>query len=152
MGLEQQIQDGIKAAMIAKDKVKLEALRAVKSEILLAKTAAGGAAKELADSDVVKLIQKLVKQHNESAELYKQNNRQDLADNELAEAKHMEGFLPKQLSAEELEAELKKIIAAVGATKISDLGKVMGTATKQLAGKAEGSAIVQAVKKLLSQL
>ena len=121
MGLEQQIQDGIKAAMIAKDKVKLEALRAVKSEILLAKTAAGGAAKELADSDVVKLIQKLVKQHNESAELYKQ----DLADNELAEAKHMEGFLPKQFSAEELEAELKKIIAAVGATKISDLGKVM---------------------------
>ncbi len=148
MSLELDIQNGIKASMLAKEKVKLEALRAIKAAILLAKTADGS--ESISDEAVLKIIQKLVKQRKESAELYKAQNRPELAENELDEASYMEVFLPKQLSAEELEAELRKIIEAVGAKGPQDMGKVMGTATKQLSGRAEGKAISAKVKELLS--
>ena len=147
MSMEQQIQQDIKAAMLAKEKTRLESLRAIKAAILLAKTADGS--ESIADEAVVKIIQKLVKQRKETAEIYKQQNREELAAQERAEAAAMEVYLPKQLSEEELEAELKKIIAQVGATGPQDMGKVMGTATKALAGKADGKAISALVKKLL---
>ena len=147
MSMEQQIQQDIKAAMLAKEKTRLESLRAIKAAITLAKTADGS--ESIADEAVVKIIQKLVKQRKETAEIYKQQNREERAAQELAEAAAMEVYLPKQLSEEELEAELKKIIAQVGATGPQDMGKVMGTATKALAGKAEGKAISALVKKLL---
>ena len=147
MSMEQQIQQDIKAAMLAKEKTRLESLRAIKAAITLAKTADGS--ESIADEAVVKIIQKLVKQRKETAEIYKQQNREELAAQELAEAAAMEVYLPKQLCEEELEAELKKIIAQVGATGPQDMGKVMGTATKALAGKAEGKAISALVKKLL---
>ena len=147
MSMEQQIQQDIKAAMLAKEKTRLESLRAIKAAITLAKTA--DSSESIADEAVVKIIQKLVKQRKETAEIYKQQNREELAAQELAEAAAMEVYLPKQLSEEELEAELKKIIAQVGATGPQDMGKVMGTATKALAGKAEGKAISALVKKLL---
>lgn len=147
MSMEQQIQQDIKAAMLAKEKTRLESLRAIKAAILLAKTADGS--ESIADEAVVKIIQKLVKQRKETAEIYRQQNREELAAQELAEAAAMEVYLPKQLSEEELEAELKKIIAQVGATSPQDMGKVMGTATKALAGKADGRAISALVKKLL---
>ena len=147
MSMELPIQQDIKAAMLAKEKVRLESLRAIKAAILLAKTADGS--ESIADEAVVKIIQKLVKQRKETAEIYKQQNREELAAQELAEAAAMEVYLPKQMSEEELEAELKKIIAQVGATGPQDMGKVMGTATKALAGKAEGRMISAMVKKLL---
>lgn len=147
MSMELQIQQDIKAAMLAKEKTRLESLRAIKAAILLAKTADGS--ESIADEAVVKIIQKLVKQRKETAEIYKQQNREELAAQELAEAAAMEVYLPKQMSEEELEAELRKIIAQVGATGPQDMGKVMGTATKALAGKAEGKAISALVKKLL---
>lgn len=147
MSMEQQIQQDIKAAMLAKEKTRLESLRAIKAAILLAKTADGS--ESIADEAVVKIIQKLVKQRKETAEIYRQQSREELAAQELAEAAAMEVYLPKQLSEEELEAELKKIIAQVGATGPQDMGKVMGTATKALAGKADGKAISALVKKLL---
>ena len=147
MSMELQIQQDIKAAMLAKEKVRLESLRAIKAAILLAKTADGS--ESIADEAVVKIIQKLVKQRKETAEIYKQQNREELAAQELAEAAAMKVYLPKQMSEEELEAELKKIIAQVGATGPQDMGKVMGTATKALAGKAEGRMISAMVKKLL---
>jgi uncharacterized protein YqeY len=148
MSLELEIQNGIKAAMLAKEKVKLESLRAIKAAILLAKTADGS--ETISDEAVLKIIQKLVKQRKESAELYKAQNRPELAENELAEAAAMEVFLPKQLSEEELAVELKKIIETVGAKGPQDMGKVMGTATKQLSGRAEGKAISAMVKQLLA--
>ncbi len=147
MSMEQQIQQDIKAAMLAKEKTRLESLRAIKAAILLAKTADGS--ESIADEAVVKIIQKLVKQRKETAEIYRQQSREELAAQELAEAAAMEVYLPKQLSEEELEAELKKIIAQVGATGPQDMGKVMGTATKALAGKADGRAISALVKRLL---
>ena len=147
MSMELQIQQDIKAAMLAKEKVRLESLRAIKAAILLAKTADGS--ESIADEAVVKIIQKLVKQRKETAEIYKQQNREELAAQELAEAAAMEVYLPKQLSEAEIEEELKKIIAQVGATGPQDMGKVMGTATKALAGKAEGRIISALVKKLL---
>ena len=147
MSMEQQIQQDIKAAMLAKEKVRLESLRAIKAAILLAKTADGS--ESIADEAVVKIIQKLVKQRKETAEIYKQQNREELAAQELAEAAAMEVYLPKQLPEAEIEEELKKIIAQVGATGPQDMGKVMGTATKALAGKAEGRIISALVKKLL---
>lgn len=147
MSMEQQIQQDIKAAMLAKEKTRLESLRAIKAAILLAKTADGS--ESIADEAVVKIIQKLVKQRKETAEIYRQQSREELAAQELAEAAAMEVYLPKQLSEEELETELKKIIAQVGATGPQDMGKVMGTATKALAGKADGRAISALVKKLL---
>ena len=146
MELEKQIQADLVSAMKA---VRLASLRAIKAAILLAKTAEG-ASGEVTDQDIIKLIQKLVKQRKESAEQYNAAGRPELADNELAEAAAMEVYLPKQLSEAELEAELAKIIAEVGASKPSDMGKVMGVATKRLAGLADGRAISATVKKLLA--
>jgi uncharacterized protein YqeY len=149
MSLELKVNEQIKEAMLAKEKVRLESLRAIKAGILLAKTAEGGNG-EVTDDQVVKLIQKMVKQRKESADIYKQQNRPELAENELAEISYMEVFLPKQLSGEELEAALKAIIERVGAKLPSDMGKVMGVASKELAGLAEGRVISETVKKLLS--
>ena len=151
MSLEQQIQSDIKAAMVAKDKVALAATRAVKAAILLAKTSEGGAKDSLEDSEVVKIVQKLVKQRKESAEIYSQQNRQDLADNELAEAAAMEKYLPAALSEAQVEEAVKAIIAETGASSMGDMGKVMGVATKKLAGQADGRLISTIVKKLLAQ-
>ncbi len=149
MELEKQIQTDMVAAMKAKESVRLAALRGVKAAILLAKTAEGGNG-EVTDGDIVKIIQKLVKQRKESAEQYTAAGRPELAENELAEASAMEVYLPKQLSEEEVKAELVKIIAEVGASKPSDMGKVMGVATKRLAGLADGKMISTIVKSLLA--
>ncbi|MBO6044929.1 MAG: GatB/YqeY domain-containing protein [Bacteroidales bacterium] len=148
MALEQQIQKDIMTAMKAKDQVRLNAVRSIKSAILLAKTAEG-ASGELTDGDIVKLIQKLAKQRKEAAEQYVAAGRQELADNELAEAEVLAAYLPKQLTPEEVEAKLKEIIAEVGASAPSDMGKVMGVATKRLAGLADGKTISGIVRKLL---
>ena len=149
MALEQQVQKDIMAAMKAKDQVRLNAVRSIKSAILLAKTAEG-ASGELTDGDIVKLIQKLAKQRKEAAEQYVAAGRQELADNELAEAEVLGGYLPKQLSPEELEAKLREIVAEVGASAPSDMGKVMGVATKRLAGLADGKAISAVVRRILA--
>ncbi len=149
MTLEQQIQEAIKAAMKAKDTVALNATRAIKGEILLAKTAEGGA-KEVTDGDILKMIQKLVKQRKEAAEQFVAGGRPELADNELAEAAVMEKYLPKQLSEAEVEAKVREIVARVGATSIKDMGKVMGVANKELAGLSDGRTISTIVKKQLS--
>ena len=148
MALEQQIQKDIMAAMKAKDQVRLNAVRSIKSAILLARTAEG-ASGELTDGDIVKLIQKLAKHRKEAAEQYVAAGRQELADNELAEAEVLAAYLPKQLTPEEVEAKLKEIIAEVGASAPSDMGKVMGVATKRLAGLADGKTISGIVRKLL---
>ena len=150
MSLEQQIQEAIKEAMKAKDAVALSANRAIKGEILLFKTAEGGA-KEVTDGDILKMIQKLVKQRKEAAEQFVAGGRQDLADNELAEAAILEKYLPKQLSPDEVKAKVQEIIAQVGATSIRDMGKVMGVANKALAGLSDGRTISGIVKELLSQ-
>ena len=150
MSLEQQIQEAIKEAMKAKDAVALSANRAIKGEILLFKTAEGGA-KEVTDGDILKMIQKLVKQRKEAAEQFVAGARQDLADNELAEAAALEKYLPKQLSPEEVKAKIQEIIAQVGATSIKDMGRVMGVANKTLAGLSDGRTISGIVKELLSQ-
>lgn len=149
MELEKQIQADMVSAMKAHETVRLAALRGIKAAILLAKTSEGGNG-EVSDADIVKIIQKLVKQRKESAEIYAGQNRQELADNELAEAAAMEVYLPKQLSEAEVEAELKKIIEETGASKPSDMGKVMGTATRRLAGQADGKLISSIVKRLLA--
>ena len=150
MELEKRIQSDMVSAMKAKEAVRLASLRAIKAAIMLAKTAEG-ATGEVSDQDVVKIIQKLVKQRKERAQQYTDAGRPELAENELAEAAVMEVFLPKQLSEAEVEAELEKILAEVGATQPSDMGKVMGVATKRLAGLAEGRLISALVKKLLSK-
>ena len=137
------------AAMKAKETVKLASLRAIKAAILLAKTAEGGNG-EVTDQEIVKIVQKLVKQRKESAQQYNDAGRPELAENELAEAQAMEVYLPKQLTEAEVDEQLKAIIAEVGASKPSDMGKVMGVATKRLAGLAEGRLISTLVKKLLS--
>ena len=146
--LEEKIQQDIKAAMLAKDSVALASVRGIKAAILLAKTSEG--AKELDDAAIVKIIQKLVKQRKESAEIYSQQNRPELAQNELAEAAVMERYLPKQLSEAEIEEKVKEIIAQVGAQSMADMGKVMGVATKALAGQADGKVISARVRKLLA--
>ncbi|MBR1576809.1 MAG: GatB/YqeY domain-containing protein [Bacteroidales bacterium] len=148
MTLESQIQEDIKAAMKAKDTVTLAAARAVKGEILLFKTAEGGS-KEVTDADILKMVQKLIKQRKESAEQYAAAGRQELADNELAEAAAMEKYLPKQLSVDEVKAKVREIIAQVGAASIRDMGKVMGVANKALAGQSDGRTISAVVKELL---
>lgn len=148
MALEQQIQKDIMEAMKAHNTVRTNAVRAIKSEILLAKTSGAGA--EITDGDVIKLIQKLIKQRKESAAMYAQGGRQDLADNELAEATEMEGYLPKQLSEAEVEEIVKGIVAETGASSMADMGKVMGLATKKLAGQADGRTVSTIVKKLLA--
>lgn len=147
--MEKRIQADMVAAMKAKDAVSLSTLRSVKAAITLAKTAEG-ASGELTDQDIIKIIQKLVKQRKESAQQYTDAGRPELAENELAEAAVMEVYLPKQLSEAELEAELTKIMAEVGASKPQDMGKVMGVATKRLAGLADGRAISAKVKQLLA--
>ena len=148
MNLFDRISEDIKKAMLAREKVRLEALRGVKKEFLEAKTAKG-ANGELSDETATKIMVKMVKQRKESAKIYEENNRGELAANELAEAAVIEEYLPKQLSAEELEAELKAIIAETGASSPKEMGKVMGLATKRLAGRAEGRAINAMVKQLL---
>lgn len=148
MSLEVEINNGIKQAMLGKEKVKLAALRAIKAEILLAKTADGS--DEISDAAVLKIIQKLVKQRKESAAVYTENNRPELAENELAEAACLEVYLPKQLEGAELEKILNEIIAQVGAKTPADMGKVMGVATKKLAGQADGRTISETVKRLLA--
>ncbi len=148
MSLQTKVMEALKEAMKAKDTIALESLRAIKSAILLAKTEAG-AAEELTEADELKLLQKLVKQRKDSAALYTQQGRNDLAAPELAQMAVIEKFLPAQLSEAEVEAALKSIIAQVGATTAKDMGKVMGVATKQLAGKADGKLISETVKKLL---
>ena len=150
MELEKKIQADMVAAMKAKEAVKLSSLRAIKAAIMLAKTAEG-ATGEVSDQDIVKIIQKLVKQRKESAQQYNDAGRPELAANEVAEMEAMEVYLPKQLSEAEVEAVLVKIIAEVGATQPSEMGKVMGVATKRLAGLADGRVISTLVKKLLSQ-
>lgn len=149
MELEKQIQSDMVAAMKAKETVRLAALRGIKAAILLARTSEG-AGGEVSDADIVRIIGKLVKQRKESAEIYAQQNRPELAENELAEAAAMEVYLPKQLSEAETESELAKIIAEVGASQPSDMGKVMGVATKRLAGQADGKLISAIVRKLLA--
>lgn len=150
MNLFDKVSEDIKKAMLARDKVRLEALRGVKKEFLEAKTAKG-ANGELSDDAAMKIIIKLVKQRKESAKIYQDNNRPELAENELAEAAAIEEYLPKQLSDEELTAELSAIIAEVGADGPKDMGKVMGVATKRLAGRADGRAVSQKVKDLLNK-
>ena len=149
MNLFDTISDEIKKAMLAKDKVRLEALRGVKKEFLEAKTAKG-AHDELSDEAATAILQKMVKQRKDSAEIYTTQGRADLAADETAQLKVIQEFLPAQLSPEELESAIKSIIAEAGATSMKDMGKVMGVATKQLAGKAEGRAVSEMVKKLLS--
>ncbi|RLZ11948.1 GatB/YqeY domain-containing protein [Faecalibacter macacae] len=148
MSLEVEIMSQLKEAMKAKNTIALEALRAVKSELLLAKTSGSG--EELTEAQQIALLQKLIKQRKEAAEQFKANGREEFEQKELAQAEVILQFLPKQLSAEELEAVIKEIIAEVGATSPKDMGKVMGTASAKLAGKAEGKLISEKVKDLLN--
>ena len=148
MSLQQELMVKIKEAMKAKDTVALESLRAIKSEILLAQTK-GGASGELAKDDEIKLLQKLVKQRKDSAAIYKEQGRDDLAQPELAQVEIIAQFLPEQMSEGELKKVVAEIMEKVGATSMKDMGKVMGMASKQLAGKADGKAISTMVKQLL---
>lgn len=150
MGLEQKIMAELKTAMLAKDEKTMRSLRAVKAAIILAKTAEGSGG-ELKEEDEIKLLQKLVKQRKDSLEIFQQQNRTDLAQKEQEEIDVIEKFLPKQLSADELKKELQAIIAETGASSPADMGKVMGAATKKLAGKTDGKAISTAVKELLAK-
>lgn len=143
-----QISEDIKAAMKARDKVRLDTLRNIKKVFLEAK-AAPGANDTLEDADALKIIQKLAKQGKEAAQTFIQNGRQDLADEDLAQVAVMEEYLPKPLSAEEIETAVRDIIDKVGATSMKDMGKVMGMTSKQLAGRADGGTISSIVKKLL---
>ena len=149
MSLEQKIMGDLKTAMLAKDEKALRSLRAIKAAILLAKTSEG-AGGDLKEDDEIKLLQKLVKQRKDSLEIFQQQNRTDLAQKEQEEIEIIEKFLPKQLSADELRSEVAAIIAEVGASSQADMGKVMGAATKKLAGKADGKTISALVKELLS--
>ena len=146
--LEQLINDDIKQAMLAKDAQRLSALRAVKAAIMLEKTS--GSSHELSDADVLKIMQKLVKQRTESAQIYREAGRDELAASEDAEAAVIQTYLPRKMTPDELEAELRNIIAQVGAKSPAEMGKVMGVASKQLAGKADGKQISEIVKKLLA--
>ena len=148
MSLEIIICDAIKDAMRAKDKVALDALRAVKSQILLLKTEANGA--DVSADQEIAILQRMIKQRKDSYDQFVAQNRSDLAEVEAAQTKVIEKYLPKQLSAEELESEIKKIIADTGAESAKDLGKVMGMASKNLAGKSDGKSISEMAKKLLS--
>ena len=150
MSLEQKIMADLKTAMLAKDEKSLRGLRAIKAAILLAKTSEG-AGGELKEDDETKLLQKLVKQRKDSLEIYQQQKRTDLAQKKQEEIEVIEKFLPKQLSAEELQAEIKNIIAETGATSSADMGKVMGAATKKLSGKADGKTISATVRELLGK-
>jgi uncharacterized protein YqeY len=149
MALFDTVSNDIKTAMLAKDKIRLEALRGAKKEFLEAKTAKG-AEGDLSDETAVKILQKMVKQRKDSANIYQEQNRPELAEKELVEVAVLEEYLPKQLSPEELEKTIREIIDQVGATSAKDMGKVMGAATKTSAGKAEGRLISEAVKRLLN--
>ena len=149
MTLFDQISEDIKAAMKARDRVRLDTLRNIKKVFLEAKTAPG-ANDTLGDADALKIIQKLAKQGRESAATFAQQNRQDLADSELAQVAVIESYLPQQLSEAEIEAQVREIIAATGASNMKDMGKVMGMASKQMAGTADGRAISAVVRRLLS--
>ena len=149
MSLSTQIMDEMKNAMRAKDTVALEALRAIKSEILLAQTSSG-AKEEITEDDEIKILQKLVKMRKDSATIFTTQNRQDLAEPELAQIAIIEKFLPAQLSEAEVEAIIAKIIAETGASGMASMGKVMGIASAQLGGTAEGKTISTIVKKLLT--
>lgn len=151
MGLFEKVSDDIKAAMLAKEKVRLEALRGIKKEFLEAKTAKGSDG-ELTDENAVKILQKMVKQRKDSASIYTEQGRPELAETELAEATVIETYLPQQMSDEELTAAIQAIVAQVGATGPKEMGKVMGVASKQLAGKAEGRLISEKVKSILNSL
>jgi len=150
MSLEQQIMTDLKAAMLAKDEAALRSLRAIKAAILLAKTAEGGNG-EVSAEDEIKLLQKMVKQRKDSLEIFQQQNRPELAKKEEEEIAVIEKFLPEQMSTEEVKAALADIITTVGASSPADMGKVMGAATKQLAGKADGKTISALVKELLAK-
>lgn len=149
MNIFDQISEDIKAAMKARDKVRLDTLRNIKKVFLEAKTAPG-ANDTLEDADALKIIQKLAKQGRETAQTYVANNRQDLADDELAQVAVLEEYLPKALSEAEIEAEVHKIIAETGASSMKDMGRVMGAASKQMAGRADGRLISEIVKRLLA--
>ncbi len=149
MLLEQQISKGIMEAMKAKNPIRLSALRNIKKYIIEAKTASAGIT-ELPDAEVLKIISKLAKQGIDSAAIYKEQNRADLAEEELAQVAVMQEFLPKALSDEELRSEIKALIAEAGATSVKEMGKVMGLASKRLAGRAEGKRIADCVKELLA--
>ncbi len=149
MSLINQIDQDIKQAMLAKEADRLRGLRAVKAALLLARTEKG-AGEELDKDTEIKVLQKLIKQRKESAEIYKTQNREDLYDIEMQEMQVIEPYLPKQMSHDEIEAYLKELIARVGATSVKDMGKVMGAANKELAGKADGRTISEVVKALLA--
>lgn len=151
MNLFDQVSEDIKKAMLAREKVRLEGSSRRKKEFLEAKTAKG-ANGELSDDAATKILVKMVKQRKESARIYTENNRPELAQNELDEAAVLEEYLPKQLSTEELEKEISAIIAETGATGYKEMGKVMGVASKRLAGRAEGRVISETVKTLLAKL
>lgn len=148
MSLEQQVMEKMKLAMKAKDSVALASLRSIKSEILKAKTSSNTKA-DMTEAEELKLVQKLVKQRKDSAKVYQEQNREDLAKDELAEVAILEEFLPEQMSEEAIEKVVQSIIAEVGASSMKDMGKVMGIASKKLAGKAEGQVISKLVKKHL---
>lgn len=150
MSLEQKIMADLKTAMLAKDEAALRSLRAIKAAIIIAKTAEG-AKGEISEEDETKLLQKLVKSRKDSLEIFQQQNRPELAKKEEEEIAVIEKFLPKQMSADEIKAALSKIITEVGAASPADMGKVMGVATKQLAGKADGKTISALVKELLAK-
>ncbi len=147
MSLQKQVMEQIKAAMKSKDKVALESLRALKSAFLLANTSGGGV--ELSEGDEIKIVQKLVKQRKDSAAIFDEQGRSDLSEPEKAQAKVLEQFLPTQMNEEELKGVIAEIVSKTGANSMKDMGKVMGMASKQLAGKADGKAISMAVKELL---
>jgi hypothetical protein len=149
MSLETTINQDIKAAMLAKNEAQLRALRAVKSALLLAKTEKGAAA-EITEEAEIKVLQKLVKQRKESADIYKSQNREDLYQIEAEEIEVIEHYLPKQLSSEELNAYLKQLIDKLNVTSVKEMGKIMGIASKELSGKADGKAISESIKSLLS--
>jgi uncharacterized protein YqeY len=150
MNLEQKVMTELKTAMLSKDEKTTRSLRAIKAAIILAKTAEG-AGGELKEEDEIKMLQKMVKQRKDSLEIYQQQNRTDLAQKEQEEIEVIEKFLPKQLSAEELKTEVLKIMQQVGASSPADMGKVMGVATEQLAGKADGKTISSVLKELLNK-
>jgi len=148
MSIQKEVMEQMKVAMKSKDKVALESLRALKSEFLLANTSGGSV--ELSETDEMKIVQKLVKQRKDSAAIFSEQGRDDLADPEIAQAKILEQFLPQQLSEEEIEKAIKEIVVQTGASSMRDMGKVMGIASKQLGGKADGKAISMVVKEMLS--
>jgi hypothetical protein len=149
MSLEQKVMEEMKGAMRAKDEAALRTLRAIKAAILLEKTSGSGT--EISEADETKMLQKMAKQRRDSLDIFVQQNREDLAAKEREELAIIERFLPAQMSAEELQQVVKEIIAQVGASSPADMGKVMGVATKQLAGKADGKLVSETVKQLLAQ-